>query len=891
MKNPNRTPAWRRHLTFWRTPVAQDVGDELRFHTNMRVKEFIARGMSEDEARRAVAERLGDVNAAHSECVELSEVRERNKRNAAFLDAVRTDLRYAIRRRRLSITIVLLIGLTLAPVIASLSFLEASSLRSLGVRRPDRTVGVFSRLQWSDGNARARGLSFPDFVDLRSALPADLVSAAAASVAFDGIVENEQSSARVRVTAVSTGYFEMAASRLSTGRTFSNAESPGVDEVVLSNGLWRTLGNPRMPAPVTVNGQRLNAVGVMDATSRGFRNTDRTDIWIPFAAYPAVIAEENILRYREVERIQVVIEARDVSQMSRLAATIDAFGPTLRPHHEGPGDWRLGSSPTARSLWRSLRSDRATGAGMLPLYIASCLLIITLANLANIFAVRAASRHRETHIQVALGASRARLVTQAVLEPLMLGAAGGIVGVIAAHLLISAPRRVAFLEAMQMTIGPVITALAILIAIVVSLVLAIVPVRFVLATRGVEVIREAAGVAVRGVSGWQRFFVALQFGLALAMTAIVAQFIDAVRRSSNVDIGFVPAGLVSITMPPTPTEMTRSDWRARYDKIEAAVRATPGVTAVAGSHHRLDDDRQSTWAFSTSPTARATPGAAGVTLARFGFASPGFFATIRLPLLAGREFSDIDGPSAPLRVLINEALAKQLWPGRNPVGLTGYYQGKRPAEVIGVVATIVSPSGRADPTFYVRHDQIPLRSFELYARVSESGRGDVTILRTLRETLAAADASMGRRANVQLVSEQLDAATIVTRSSMWVGIAVGGASLVIACIGLFGLTSYVVLLRRKELAIRAALGGSPRRLFLLILRDGYAFAALGTLIGVPLAVIGSRLTRWLVVGISGAPIVASLGALAVFLVVAFAGSVVPARRTAAIAPARVLSEL
>ena len=95
-----RVAAWRRYLTFWRTPVTQDVDDELRFHTNMRVNELIARGMPEDEAHRAVAERLGDMNAVQSACVELSEVRERNKRNAALLDAFHSDLRYAIRGLR-----------------------------------------------------------------------------------------------------------------------------------------------------------------------------------------------------------------------------------------------------------------------------------------------------------------------------------------------------------------------------------------------------------------------------------------------------------------------------------------------------------------------------------------------------------------------------------------------------------------------------------------------------------------------------------------------------------------------------------------------------------------------------------------------------------------------
>ena len=240
-------PAWRRYLTFWRTPISQDVDDELRFHTNMRVNELIARGMPEDEAHRAVAERLGDMNAVQSACVELSEVRERNKRNAALLDAFRNDLRYAIRGLRarpgFAAAIIVTLGLGIGANAAVFSVVDRLLFRTAPMLRDaSRTHRIYVSYPTPDGVGRMQStipyVRYKEISETRGSFVRT-----AAYDAGHSVVGAPGEGRDMQVAGVTARFFDFFNAPPRLGRYFDQREDmppAGDPVVVLSYAMWQT---------------------------------------------------------------------------------------------------------------------------------------------------------------------------------------------------------------------------------------------------------------------------------------------------------------------------------------------------------------------------------------------------------------------------------------------------------------------------------------------------------------------------------------------------------------------------------------------------------------------------------------------------------------------------
>jgi hypothetical protein len=447
-----KIPAWRRYLTFWRTPIAQDVDDELRFHTSMRVKEYVARGMSEDEARRAVAMRLGDMTAAQSECVELSEARERNRRNAAFLDALRSDVRYALRGLRarpgFAAAIILTLGLGIGANAAVFSVVDRLLFRTAPMLRDAaRTHRVYLSYPNPnlEGNFILDGVPYARIAELSHASKSLVRTAAFKSDRFT-IGEPEEGRDR-QIAGVTASFFDFFDAPPALGRYFNTQEDAppnGETVVVLSYGLWQTEYGGRadaLGAKLRIGERVYTVIGVAPRWFAGMTPDTPPAAFIPFSSYAAsftypdrdglrwwtsydVGAQANML----VTRKPGVSVAQVRDELTRL--TRQRWGDGIS---QGPPDLQPTAVVASTLAERGPEQTSASKVAGLVGAMALVVLLIAGANVANLLLARALRRRREVAVRLALGVSRSRLVSQFLTETLVLAVFGGLAGLVAAR--------------------------------------------------------------------------------------------------------------------------------------------------------------------------------------------------------------------------------------------------------------------------------------------------------------------------------------------------------------------------------------------------------------------------------------------------------------------------
>src|SRR5438105_1063092 len=406
-----KTHAWRRYLRFWRNDIAEDVDDELRFHADMRVAEYMSRGMTEYEARGTVAERLGDVEAAKAECVEQGEIRERHARNADLLDGVHSDIRYALRSlgRAPGWTAVALLMIALSVGATTAVFRVADTLILRPLRYPDASrVFVFRRL-FDAGN---RQISAPFSLDVVRAFRenARSIEAAAPFRSWADQLNAGLDSIPVRVATIDTAFLPLAGVHPLIGRSFTANETVpnGPPVMLLGEDIWRRqYGASRdvIGKVVQLSGESKTIIGVVPASLNLPDVRSRAEVWLP---YQADLVDAVAVRLKP--------------GVSRDAATQELAAILKRSADDKPW-WR-----DLRYHIRLLRPqdllDFRQALAMLTGAVA-LLLLVACTNVAHLLLARGAVRQRELAIRHALGAARKRLVRQLVTEVLVIAVIGG----------------------------------------------------------------------------------------------------------------------------------------------------------------------------------------------------------------------------------------------------------------------------------------------------------------------------------------------------------------------------------------------------------------------------------------------------------------------------------
>jgi putative ABC transport system permease protein len=884
-------PAWRRYLRFWRPNVVEDVDDELRFHTEMRVREFIARGMSEVEARQAVRNRLGDVDAARDECIELGKVREIHARNADFLDGLRADLRYAIRSlgRAPGWTAVALLTIALGVGATTSVFSVADALLVRPVPYPDGGRVYFARRQFTI-----------DSHLVPSPMPIAAVGAwrrhartleAAAPYRYTSVeLAGGQTAVNLNGAMIDDAFLGFAGAHPLVGRNFTREELvPGGPRVVLlAESFWRRqygASTDVIGKVISLDAHPSTIVGVVPAsvTIPDFRLSP-ADLWLPLVGAPNFFVNGVLVRLRPGVSAQAATEELDA---------------ILQHQHIGDPPRLLGMRrPGQAAIVTQLHltkpgSDLAIRQALLMLTAAvALLLLVACTNVAHLLLARGATRQRELAVRHALGAARRRLLRQLVTESVVLALAGGALAVFVGWgglILLAAARPDNITPLAYVPTHRSVLTIASLLAIGCGLGIGLLA-ALRTAHRDLGMQLRASASSVLGSS--RRLRASLVVGeVALSAILLVGALllVHAVFDLQRTQLGFDARGVYELTFT-ARQPMPPAERASLGDALRARAAANPDIEGVTLAGNAPSPHGWKMLSVLETPERPATsadvPSGTAIEMA-----APDYFSMLRMPFLAGRSFDA--GSFERHEVVISTSLARQLWPDGSAIGRRFRNGLMRPdgshepwQTVIGVVpdVTVDLTGGNVHPTMYQPLEgQDPnspaAPSVVLIVRLAPGA--SVTRLASFAKSAAAPsmETSIGN------VRERIDRTLAEPKFMMGILTTFAALGVVLAAIGLFGVISYSVGQRTREIGIRMALGASRGTVARLVVGDGVRLALAGIVIGLAGAVAATRLIENLLYGVSRFDPFSFVAGATVLLAVAVVACVVPMLRATGVDPA------
>jgi len=802
------------------------------------------------------------------------------------------DLKHAIRSLGktpgFTAVVVATLALAIGANTAIFSIARAVLFSPLPYREPQRLV----RIGHVRPDAARPGASFSpqDFEDLKGA---DTGLASAAAYTFvPGLtgmnLTQTGEPARISVAFVSGGFFATFGMHAAVGRTLrAEEDAPGKDGVVvLSHRLSvRQFGGDRAAVGriVRLDGRPFTVVGVMPRTF-AFPSAD-AEAWAPLS----LMDEDMVPHRRAVRWLSVIGRLAPGASLQAVRSSLDGLLGRLAE------DYPDSNEGFARASVESL-SDTVAGDVRTPLLLllgaVALVLLIACANLASLLLARSNARIREIAIRTALGASRRRIVRQLLTENAVVAALGGAAGLLVGMWTVEALTSAAggsLPRVAEVRMDGTVLLFAFLLSLATGLLFGLLPALY--ASRP-SLAPALEGAGRSGTSDRTRRSILRGLVTAEAMAAIVllmgaGLLVKSLWNLLHVDAGARVENVLTLSV-------TISEDRHPYGPAQTAYRASllegltaiPGVTAVGGSKTMLFKGGGEPYAF-------ALPGkldrASAIHPESGAFiVTPGYFAALGIPILAGRAFTTADIETEKRVLLVNRTLARQIWPGEDPVGKTVFFGPKSPFTVIGVAGDVRQDglARRAGGAIYVPTSLFPRGTIKFYLRSAQEPAA----------LAAAARAAIARIDPQQPVSEiatleDVRSETVARpRFLTWLLAAFGGLAVGLAVLGVYGLLSYAVAQRTREIGVRIALGASSRRILRLVVGEGALLCAAGAALAIPAGLAGGRLVRSVLFGVHPAdPAVFAVASL--FLVaVAAAAAALPARRAASIDPMEALRE-
>ncbi|HEX6974032.1 MAG TPA: ABC transporter permease [Vicinamibacterales bacterium] len=878
---------WRRFRQLFGPEPRGDVDAELSFHLEMRTRELIARGETPERARELAMQRFGDYDSSHRECVAIDERRGRTMARVEYLRELKQDASYALRtlRRSPGFTAVALLTLALGVGANSAIFsvVYGVLLRPLPYPAPEQLFRV--RMLYPDGTEYS-AISAPDFMSLRQDTRVFERVEAYGTGLFTLLGDREPR--EVRGATVSDGLFDLLGMRVAAGRAFRPEEFvEGAGNVaVLDHGFWeRGFGSDPsvIGRTVKVGGRPVTIVGVL---AKDARLTAPADMYAPLertANFSAATAAG-----RRSEYLGVVGRARAGMGLEQVLGDVQRVGRELQtafPNTNGNLTF------SAISL-----TDLVVGDVRRPLFMllgaVGFVLLVACANVANLLLARASARQQEFSVRGALGATTSRLVRQLLTEALVLGLAGSIGGLAVAywatHALVAAqPADIPRVEQIGLQVPVVLytIAIALITAMAFGLLPALQAARGVGLSSGLRETSRGGGAGARG-HRMRAGLVVAEMALAVVLLMGAGLLIRSFVAMMRVNPGFRPDGAIAFRMALQGESYQRAEQiRNRVTEIEGRLRALPGVSAVAVTTILPMSGAGSLVDFAVDGAPPPPPNV-NQEIA-MGSVTPDYFAAVGTPLLRGRIFGDRDSADVPRVAIINEAAIRRWFPGQDPLGRRVSISGAK-YEIVGVVADILQeePGQPAIPQLFAPYAQRTVRSPRFVIRAS----GDpVQLGPAIREAVRGIDPNL---AIPEIIPLERLISTSVARPRFYTSLLVlfAGVALALAATGIFGVMSYSVAQRSREISIRMALGAHAPGVLWMILRRGIALAGTGLLIGIVVTLLLARLLRAQLFGV-GIVDPITLAAVAVVLCLSAAlASVLPARRAARLDPGMALRE-
>ena len=847
--------------------VDADLADEMRFHLDRETEANTARGMSPEVARRAARMKFGSVDASQEQA--------RDDRPGVGVRQMVQDIRFGARvlgkAPVFGITAIAIITLGVGAATAIFSVVYGVMLRPLPFHEPDRVVSILL----SRGGAQLYP-SAADAYELRQlrAVFTDVALVRTSNANLNLIGGGEPQ--RLQSARVSPNLFSVLGVSPMMGRSFSDGEDQlGRDRVViLSEALWRS----RFGGDLGIVGRSLNLDGtpytVLGVMRAGFQYpTTGLDAWIPATIENGELARTYINNYRLVARLAPGVS---VEQAQRESAALATRLSALYP-------WNRDASFTVESMLDNAVRPVRPALGLL-LGAVSFLLLIACVNLSNLFSARATARSGEFAVRLALGASRSRIAAQAIAEAAPVLAAGGLLGIILATgavrtFVSNAPTGLPRVESIALS-GPVMfysLSVLVLTGLAASLAPAVQAWRSDFTT-----ITKSGGrgsTSGRGRTLARRIGVVAQTAFAVPLLVGASLLIKSAMEVSRVDLGFTSDHVATLAFEPSRTTYASANALGDYyTRLVEAVKAVPGVSHAA-IVNRIP--------LVGGQTNTIRPVLASGTDREFNIDSRTvtgeYFATMGIPLLAGRTFTSHDDSAAARVVIVDEQIAGQIWPNEDPLGKQVRAGRGESLTVIGVVGHIRTAGVEVDPRpqVYWSIEQWPQIRAVMAMRNRFEGRSVYPAVIAAIRSVDPQQSVFDLRTMQEIVDNSL-AQRRVTTSLM---IAFGGIALLLAAVGVYGVVAYGVTQRLREFGIRVALGATRREVTQLVVWQGTSMALAGTLIGLALAIMAAGVISNLVYGVAPRDAASMIGATAVLLIVAAVASYVPARRASRVDPA------
>ena len=803
------------------------------------------------------------------------------------MSALLRDLRQAARALRASPGLVALAVLSLALGIGAnvtvFAWARAVLLEPFpGVREQGRLVKVLQ----TDPQQEFVSFSHPDYRDLRE--QATSVSGLVAVRQAPATLGADGTSERVWVQMVSGNFFDVLGVGAALGRTLQPTDDEKAEAhpvVVIGHGLWqrRFGGDPGIVGrSVRLNTRPYTVIGVTPAVFRGAGTGLAFDAWVPLAMQMQF--EPGGSRLAERGHRWLDAYARLAPGVSLEAAEAELGVRSARIAQANQRE-TLGRGVRVYPLWRAPRSGASILGPIILVLAGTCGLVLLLAcaNLASLLLARGMRRRREIAIRLSLGARRTDIARQLLAESLLLAVLGGAAGVFVATFGIGLLEAWAPPTPFPLSIGAKVDGAAIGVALLVSvataLVFGLVPALQAARPETAQALRDEGASVTGGRTRLRSGLVVAQVALSVLLLVAAGLFLRTLSSLQQADIGFDPKGILVAQLELFTSGYDKDRGLAFYRELLERARALPGVEQASLV-------RRVPLGFGGSSSTSVVvegyePPKDGETWGYFNNVGPGYFSLMRMPIVAGRELQAGDGADAPDVAVVNETMAKRYWPGREAVG--GRFRlGERWIEVVGVSrdATYRDLGEKPAPWFFLPLDQ--------------GYRPDMALL--LR---SAGDPAALARPAMALV-RQLDPGIApygVTTLEAFIGASdfrqrVGGQllglfgllGLLLASIGLYGVLSFQVARRTREIGLRMALGSSQGEVVGLVLRQGGALVGLGLLVGIPAALALARLLRGLLLDVSPWDPLAFAGVVALLCASAFVACLVPARRAMRVDP-------
>jgi putative ABC transport system permease protein len=875
---------WFQHL-FTRRRHYEELSESIREHLDEKVADLMDRGMIKGQAEQVARREFGNVTRI--------EERSREVWQWPTFESILSDLKYAFRQVRkapgFSAMVVVILALGIGANTTVFSIVDAVMLRPLPYVKPQQLVEVKAS---QEQQFETSDVSYPDFFDWRAQNRSfeHLVSYHDTSYTLTGVTR----ALRLNGQTVSWDLVPLLGVSPEFGRGFTpDEEKRGSRVLLISHSLWQSqfAGDKSvLGRTLSLSGTTFTVIGVMPPSFRFPVSQPQNSFWTTLAADDDPSDPHPVLTNRGMHFLTVMgrlkpgvsVEQAD-QDMKAIAARLAQQLPETNTKH---------SSAEVETELKSLLGDTSTLL-MVVLGAVSLVLLIACGNIANLLLARMRDRQREIAVRSALGAGRSRIVRQLLAESLLLGMAGGLAGCALAFACTPALLRLigdSVPRAADAGVNLPVLGFALVISLLSGALFGIIPA--VTASKGdlISTLKESGRSNITGHDWLRSALVIGQVTLGIMLTAGAGLLITSFLKLTHMDEGFRPDHVLTFTFE-TPDSRYKDTRPQFYQEYFEKLRALPGVRSAGGSVFLPMGADLATISFE-NPQDRVPAGRHPG--AELSLTSPGFFQTLQVPLLAGRDFSDTDDVKAPLVMLVNEAFAQKYFSGENALGkklkpgVVGQAAGGPPMRtIVGIVGNIRHSATQLEmsPVMYVPASQVPNWCC-LYSAVRTSV-DPASLESDVRRLVSSMDRDIPVT-DMHTMSELLSLQLSQPRFTMILLGTFAGLALTLTVVGLYGVMAYSVSRRTREIGVRLALGAKRSTVVRMILRDAAVLLLTGVAIGVGASLLSGSVLKTVLYGVEPRdPLVLSIVCISIALT-GFLAACIPSIRAASIDPMQAL---